>query len=148
METDNRLHNTRLLLRNYGRFKQHINNAVHSSDKISGIENEFIELEMMDRQETYINSILRTKERTQIIIEHIDRLLETYRQEAEDKADKEQEMRYKVIRGIYLVDYRQSVQQMAIKLNVSDRTVYRYRNEAIEELSVLFFGVDAIRIVS
>lgn len=145
---DRRLYNTRLLLRNYTKFKQHVSNAIQSSDEIRDIENQFLELEILDKPDTYINSILRTKERTKIMIAHIDRLIKVYKSEAESNDDQEQMMKYEIIYHRYIAKNKKSIKQMSIELNLSERTAYRVEERAIKDLSVLFFGVDAISIVS
>lgn len=147
MSGSRNLYNTRLLLRNYTRFKQHVDSATFSSSDIEELEEEFVGLGMEDKKDTYINSILRTKERTRIMIAHIDNLLDVYKKEAKENEDQEQLDRCKIIHHRYIVKNKKSIIELSMDLCMSQATVYRYEEKAIKELSVLFFGVDAISIV-
>ena len=148
VDYDNELYNTRLLLMNYTKFKQHVNNATHSADEIEIIENKFLEYEMTNKPDTYINSILRTKERTRIMIAHIDKLIEVYKKEAIENKDMEQLDRYKIIYYRYIAKDKKTMVKLSLELNMSERNVFRIQQRAIKDLSVLFFGIDAIDITS
>ncbi len=143
---DKRLYNTKLLLRNYRKLKQHYESAVTS---IGEIEHDEITGEIDkgfgSNDNTYIKSILRTRGRTIIIVKHIDRLLNHYRLTAEVGGGNELR-KYKVIESMYLEADRLTMEQIAEKNNCSVGTVKNDHKKAIEELSVLLFGIDGIKL--
>ena len=74
---DRRLRNTEMLLRNYNNFKEHAGNATYCEE----IEKDGLEEDMdydKDIDNLFINSILKTKKRTEIMLQHIDNCIEYY----------------------------------------------------------------------
>jgi hypothetical protein len=140
---DRRLRNTDLLLKNYKTFIAHCKTAVYTSKQLVGNNAVDILDEIEDSDdEVYIQSIMRTKERTAIIVKHIKRVLEYYRYIS--KKDSELERRCNVVFGIYID--RKTYRQLAEELYCSTKTIERDRKESIEELSVLIFGVDGLKL--
>lgn len=141
---DKRLYNTKLLLRNYRKLKQHYDSAVSSIDEIEHDEvtNEIIE-GFGTNSPTYIKSILRTKGRTIVIVKHIDRLIGHYKITSMTSGGEELR-RFNVIDGLYLSDDKVSMEILAEINNCSLSTVKRDHSKAIEELSVLLFGIDGV----
>ena len=141
---DKRLYNTKLLLRNYKTLKQHYESAITS---IQEIEYDEITQELKEGfgsfSLTYIKSILRTKGRTIIMVNHIDRLLGHYRFKTE-LIGGESLRQYNIINGLYLSDVKLTMEQLAEMNNCSISTVKRDHSKAINELSVLFFGIDGL----
>lgn len=97
-----RLYNTKHLLRNYKNLKRHYELAVASIDEIGNDElTHEIKQRFSSSDPTYIKAILRTKGRTIIMIEHINRLLGGYK--LASIANDGDELRcYNVIEGLYI----------------------------------------------
>lgn len=149
---DRRLRNTDLLLRNYDNLLTHIDYAVEDEKKLQEEDPEEIldqiESELMiddDREYEgiYIGAIKRTKTRTKIIVKHIETAIDFYKQKA--LKDSNYLRRYNVIYKYYFE--KKKVLDIAEELKVNDRTVWRDKAKAIEELSVLFFGIDGIKFI-
>ncbi|QLY79195.1 hypothetical protein [Clostridium intestinale] len=147
---DRRLRNTDLLLRNYDNLITHIDYAVEDEKKLEEEDPEEVldelEREMSlsseeDYEGIYINAIKRTKIRTRIISKHIKTAIEFYKHKAKD--DSSYARRYNVIYKYYFE--KKSITDIAEELYIAERTAWRDRNKAIEELSVLFFGIDGIK---
>ncbi|WP_238886446.1 hypothetical protein [Clostridium sp. YIM B02551] len=146
---DRRLRNTDLLLRNYNNLITHIEQAIEDEKKLEEedpdtlfleIENEALEDES-EYEGIYINAIKRTRTRSRIIVKHIEEALEFYK--FKSKNDSNYERRYNVIYKYYFE--KKKVLDIAEELGVNDRTIWRDKSKAIEELSVLFFGIDGIK---
>lgn len=146
---DRRLRNTDLLLRNYDNLITHIEYAVEDEKKLEedteelleDIDNE-IEIESEDEYEgIYIGAIKRTKTRTRIIVNHIEAALEFYKQKS--KNDEVSRRRYNVIYKYYCE--KKKIPQIAEELRLSEKTIGRDKKRAVEELSVLFFGIDGVK---
>jgi hypothetical protein len=147
-QKDRRLRNTELLLRNYTGFVEHYKEAVCSQDKVEAEDPESVleDIEMefdYNYDEVYINSIKRTKTRTKIMINHIERIISFYKYQAENSKDINLMRRYMVIESLFL--HEKTWEETADKLHCSKKTVGRDKKIALEELSVLFFGIDGLK---
>lgn len=148
MKRTKRYHNTELLLRNYNELIKHYKDAVYSSNQVENEDaedpNELLaELEEYDEYEIYINSIKRTKTRTRIILKHINLVMEFYKQKSLVSNDETMIRRYEVINKVYIE--KKKYADIAEELDCSEKTIARDKHKAIEELSVLFFGIDGIK---
>ena len=146
---DRRLRNTRLLLKNYRTFKDHVAGAVFNTKQIR--ENAIDILDGLDDtyfsdDSLYIESIKKSQQRTMIILKHIDQMLRYYQIDSE-RSDKEEEMRrYRIIMATYIDDERRSAEEIAYLENVEKRTVYKDITAAIKPLSALIFGIDSLKL--
>lgn len=143
LKYDKRYHNTKLLLRNYGEFKKHCEGCSESLKEINRTVEDW-EAET-DTFENYLKSAKRTKERTQIIVDLIDSFLRSYKQDAVNHKDNNKLLRYRVIDLVYISDDF-TYEQVAEHLDIDISTVSRYHNKAINELAVLFFGIEGLKL--
>ena len=145
------MRNTRLLLKHYRTLKAHNKIADSSTDKI--YEEDAVDvlddIEAIDDEEQYVQAISRTKIRTLIIVGHLNKAMKYY--EAICKSEgKIQERRYKIIKYMY-IDSREddstpNYEEAAEYFNLNIKTVGRDVRLAIEDLSILFFGIDGINL--
>lgn len=145
---DMRFRNTELLLYNYVNFKQHTENSIYTESQLSK-EELFDELDLdMDEEitKTQINSIIKSKNKTSIIMKHIDTFLDYYEYKCLESNREDVQRRIQVIKLLYLNEEKMTQEQVAEELNCSDRTIRNTKNIAIKELSVLFFGIDGLKI--
>ena len=143
---DRRLHNTRLLLRNYRMLKESCSKAVYQKEHSEKTTEEVIEelMSMKASDGVIVNSIKESAERTGIIISHVDRMFAVYRMYCGKYGEKERRQ-YKVIKFMYITKERLSVAELAKKFNVSKVTIYDDIKIAEEQLSALFFGINGLR---
>ena len=148
---DRRLHNTRLLFKNYRALKHHALGAVHTgaqaNEKIE--ENAVDILEELDDERVddrlYIESIKRSQQRTRIIIEHIDEMLRYWRIDCEQSGKEEALRRYRIIMDTYISDEQMTAEALAQREHIEKRTVYKDIKAAMRPLSALIFGIDGIK---
>lgn len=140
---DWRLKNTKLLLRNYRKFKIH---AGELEEEISLLDDEEL-LDSLDSDEFALESIKNSKKRTLAMIHFIDKMLEVYRVLSEKSTEPEEYRKYRTIYLLYINDERKTIEEIAECHNVNVRTVYRDRNGGVETLASLIFGVDSIRFI-
>lgn len=156
---DRRLHNTRLLLKNYRRFRAHVNEGVSSGENSAGrkkasskrpVESAISILDDLDEfsyhDGLYIESIKRSQERTAIILRHIDKMMEYYRIDCDQNGTEEATRRYKVVMASYIDEPKLSPQEIAETFGIERRTIYRDINIAMKQLTALIFGIDGLRI--
>lgn len=142
---DRRLHNTKLLLSHYRDFKAHCSKSVYDS-RMAGQNADLMEMLMEMKDDAVIlESIQRTTIRTGIILEHIDRMMSVFSSFAEQGGEMEKRQ-YSVVHGYYIESPRKSVQNLSDEFGVSKVTIHKDLKAAEEKLSVLFFGMDGLRI--
>lgn len=147
---DRRLHNTRLLLKSYRVLKHHALGAVTTGAQANVIRENAVDiLDSLDDvridDTLYIESIKRSQQRTQIIIEHIDEMVRYWRIDCEQSGKEEAIRRYRIIWDTYLGDEQITAEELAEREHIERRTVYKDIKAAMRPLSALIFGIDGIR---
>lgn len=148
---DRRLHNTRLLMKNYRALKHHALGAVHTgaqaNEKIE--ENAVDILEELDDERVddrlYIESIKRSQQRTRIIIAHIDEMLRYWKIDCEQSGREEVLRRYRIVYDTFIGDNQIAAEDLARREHIEKRTVYKDIKAAMRPLSALIFGIDGIK---
>lgn len=149
-QRDRRLHNTKLLLRNYRMFQQHIDQAVYEESQlyenvIASALGILYGFEEKDDDQLYVESIKRSQARTQIIMQHIDHMLDLYKTFCGQSKNKEDLRRYNVIAAMYISEPAKSVEEIATQEHINTRTVYKDVDAACITLSALIFGIDGLK---
>ena len=147
---DKRLRNTRLLLKNYRSFVEHCDNAKYLVENPikKEIEKDNLKVQLFDdfynlQDDAYIvASILKSKEKTRIILDHINLCLDFFQAKAIKTNNQEMIRRYNVISDLYINETPMTYEEIAEIEHISQKTVNRDRKKATEELSVLIFGID------
>ena len=141
------VNSAKMLLKNYRRFKKMTVSSVYGKD--TSTNETLVELlELMQgiyrSGELEVVSIKDQVARTELMIEHIDAMLEVYKKDC--NRSPEGQRRYRVIYWMYLSeDESKTAEDIAEMENVVVRTVFRDIKTAYEELAVLFFGIDGVR---
>lgn len=141
------VNSAKMLLKNYRRFKKMTVSSVYGKD--TSTNETLVELlELMQgiyrSGELEVVSIKDRVARTELMIEHIDAMLEVYKKDC--NRSPEGQRRYRVIYWMYLSeDESKTAEDIAEMENVVVRTVFRDIKAAYEELAVLFFGIDGVR---
>lgn len=147
-KTDTRRHNTEMLLKNYNNFKKHFEDSIYSSEQLS--EDEEIDFSKFDfdepMKESYIKAIIESKTRTEIILKQIDTFLEYFNIKCLTSKREDVQRRGQVIKLLYTNEETLTFEEVAEELHISTKTVDRDKKAAIKELSVLFFGIDGLKI--
>jgi hypothetical protein len=134
----NVFHNTRLLLKHYNDLKQHVDNAI---DDVTRLESDLIDLGDIERDELYILSIKRSKSKTLIMIAHIDMAMEILRQKEIKLCSIE---KYETLKMFYIDEV--SYDDIIRHFNCGVNTPRRWINDMINELSILLFGIDGLKL--
>lgn len=147
---DKRLHNTRLLLKNYRLLKEHFKSAVYKFEEEQSAD----ELKPGDiwrllndnaPEEVYIESICKSATRTMIILQHIDKMLGIYEAYCESSSMQSAQRQYRILKAYYLQEPQVSMADIADAEHVHRRTAERDLDAAIEGLTALIFGIDSIK---
>lgn len=127
--------NTKKLMENYNRICQSVDEGI---SELSDMENGE-ELEAFTDEDLFIESILKSKLRSIVMIAHIDKCLklledEQYRRNTHEK--------YLAFTYYYLDEMKQ--ESIGEVLGNTDRTIRRWITELTNTLSIYLFGADAI----
>lgn len=140
---DWRLRNTRLLLENLQRFKDHAHQSVFDVRKVlESSQNDpqgVYSQQLSNRQEIYLEGLAISAGRTETLVEQTESMLDLYRLQCE-KGGVEKQRRYRVLKA-YSLDGK-DYQEIMEEEDISKSTVFRDIEAAIEELSIMLFGID------
>lgn len=141
---DKRFRNTKLLIKKYGSLRDYCENAIYSTAQICAERNDDIyELLGIRLGESHkVGSIRNNVIKTDIIMEHINAMLECYKAKCERSSKPEIKRRWRVLQRMYLDRETMLAQDVADLEHISVSMVYQDIDSACEDLTPLFFGLD------
>lgn len=142
---DRRYQNTELLLKNYFSLKKHVEESI---DKETIEFSELFDVNNIDEKDKiFLSSIFRTRRRTKVMMDHVDKCLENYKKICYS-TNKEADIRkYKVIELLYLIPNMQDGwDNICAELSISKSTLHDTRKKALKDISTLIFGIDSLGI--
>lgn len=146
---DRKLHNTKLLLKNYRTLQAHYQHAVFDVDSAEENSEDFSDI--MNKMnsglyddELYIESIKQSCLRTKIIMAHVNGMLDIYEAACKNSGKSESIRRWRVLRKLYLSPQTMTIEEIAQSENIGERTVYKDIDVCVGDLSTLFFGIGAL----
>lgn len=142
---DKRYRNTKLLLEHYRDFSNYGDKAIYKI--YEGLDEDIVDIiELMEGRRAdndgRIESIERGVMRTKGIMKHVNTMLKVYQKSCEESPYQEEKRRWRVIEGLYLKEIPESVQEIAEKEFINERTVYKDIKAACKRLTALIFGID------
>lgn len=128
--------NTKVLMENYRRMVQSVEEGVSdlsslTTDSIEGLDD--------DNANVFIESIVKSKLRSLVMLAHIDKCLKLLENEAYRKNTLEKYLAFK-----YFYIDGMTHENISEVLNCTDRTSRRWVSELTVNLGVYLFGVDAL----
>ena len=124
------LHNTNELLKRYLDIKDYLRTA-----KCHYIVNS---------EEIWLKSIFRSKATTRFLVSHVDTSIEILGAKHPDLT--------RIIKIIYTdeqcrnLSWEEKIANLAVDMCMSERNVARWRGRAVDELSIILFGADGLRL--
>lgn len=128
-------HNAKKLMENYNRIHQGV---IEGISELSYLDDRSSS-QKSSEEDIYINSILKSKLRSIVMIAHLDKCMKLLKEEQIRKNAPE---KFEAFKLYYLDNVTQ--EEIAEILHSTDRTIRRWVSEATEILSVYLFGADAI----
>lgn len=132
-EKDYRLRNTQILIREYPKLKAH---ALAQPEKFVNDD----EYEMLTGVKIEDHELAKYHVKTEHLMEYVDLILSAYKSVCLG-GDENDKRRWWLIYDSYLSDCRLSIKKQTRKWNVDRTTISRERTKAIQDLSVMLFGV-------
>ena len=141
---DRRLNNAKLLLRKYKLLKEYSRSAIYEANQIA--DESMVEIMdamgMSSGEVRKIESIQRNVIATNMIMEHVKAMLDVYKGLCQVSKKPEAKRRWRVINDLFLADDVKTAQEIADIEHISVSMVYTDVDNACDELSSLFFGLD------
>lgn len=141
---DRRLGNTRLLLQNYRMFKEHCSRAVFDASQLDENAIDILDLMWGRDGKNFVASIKRSAQRTQIILRHIDEMLDAYAGLCKISGREEDLRRMRIVFAYYIDTPGKTVEEISELEHINISTVYRDIAVATEKLTGLIFGLDGL----
>lgn len=144
-QTDKRLRNTKLLMKNYRKFSDYNSHAIYETAQIcQACDNDalFSLAGISPGDKFHVESIRNGVATTRIIVEHIDTMLDVYKSRCEKSPKSEKQRRWRVLYSMYLSDEDLSPAEIAENEHISMSQFYDDINNACEDLTPLLFGLD------
>lgn len=137
-----RLHNVKLLLRNYRSLAMHV-----ADIKLDIVElDKKLELTYLESDEFAIKAIKRSKERTLCMIKFINKTIQVYKIICEQSNDPKEIRKYQSIYHVHIsLDEKKTIKELAECHFVDERTIKRDLSKAFEDLTALIFGIDGLK---
>lgn len=144
-QTDIRLRNTKLLMKNYRKFADYNSHAIYETAQIcQACDNDalFSLAGISPTDKFHVESIRNGVATTRIIVEHIDTMLDVYKSRCEKSPKAEKQRRWRVLQAMYLSSEELSPAEIADDEHISLSQFYEDINNACEDLTPLLFGLD------
>ncbi len=146
---DAKRRNAKLLLTHYHEFKASAENSVYregatQEDEVKAEVLDGLMNGSVDKNSIIVKSIRDSAVRTQIIVQHIDKMLDIFEQLAQKRHNSRPELMqaYSCIRCTYIEEGDPGVDVICARLNVSRASYYRYLAAGYETMGDLLFGID------
>ena len=134
-QKDKRLHNTRLLMKNYIALKNHIENVNEDMEEFE------IEVEMGSKDNIWIMSIARSKIRTAKMVAYVESAMDIVKEKFENNLESEKFRAFEM----HYID-KKTNEEIQEELNCGKNSPKRWSDLIIEELNILLWGIDALGI--
>ncbi|MHB9921698.1 hypothetical protein CGQ39_12475 [Clostridium botulinum] len=131
-------HNTKLLLKHYNDLKSHVENAIAD---VKQLEEGIDEIGDLERDELYILSIKKSKSKTLIMIAHIDMAMDILKKKQYKLCSIE---KYYALEKYYFKEM--TFEEVAESLSCGVITARRWVKEMVNELSILLFGIEGMKL--
>lgn len=129
------LRNTELLLKNYRKLKDLCDSTMTEAIPLNYPE--------FDLENLTLESLTIYRKKTMLMMNHVDKMLIAYEWNC-SKGTTEEDRRFKVLKLRYLTEEHLTVKEIVELHSIDQSTVYRDTKQAIKDMSVLLFGIDAI----
>lgn len=145
---DKRLHNTKLLLRNYRMLRTCVDHSIYSSAQIKESAADILRHMMYAQDDgVIVDSIKRNVSRTTVMVAHIDQMLRSYETYCKKSPTILDARRYQVLYDMYIAEIPKTAIQIAKEQNMSKENVYLDIKIATERVSALIFGIDGLKVI-
>jgi hypothetical protein len=145
---DRKRANIKLALRKYRDILTHVEESVYEASQIAYDYElqELLGLMSGDRRDNFrVEAIKESAARSKVMIDHMNKMLESYKFSCENSNREEDRRRYRVLHSLYICIDPETPEEIAQREHVDKSTIYRDIDAAADRLAVLFFGVYGLK---
>lgn len=144
------VYRTKKLLENYTRLKDYAENAVYTLEDAQEVDESIVNMDVLtgfrifDEDKT-LHRQMRGINAVKFMLAHIDRMLDVYKRNCLNSASEVMHRRWFVIDMMYLdKEQKKSTKEIADVYQTDISNIQKDAKEARNDLTVLFFGLDAM----
>lgn len=148
-KVDKMLYKTKVLLEKYTYLKAYAENSVYTLEQAAEVNDGIADIEVLTKfgifdDDKTLHNLKRGVFTVNMLMTHVDNMLEVYRQSCESSASKTKQRQYRVIYHMYLAEEKKTTKEIADMEREELRTIQNDAKAAREDLTALIFGLEGI----
>lgn len=148
-KTGRLLYRTKTLLERYTQLNEYAQNSVYTLERAEEVNEGIADLEVMTKfgifdDDKTLHNLKRSVVTVNMVMAHVNTMLEVYRKECENSASKVKQRQYRVIEYLYLSENKLNTKEIAELEGEDVRTIQNDAKQAREDLTALIFGLDGV----
>lgn len=148
-KVDRLLYRTKTLLERYTQLNEYANNSVYTLERAEEVNEGIADLEVLTKfgifdDDKTLHNLKRSVITVNMVMAHVNTMLEIYRKECESSASKVKQRQYRVIDHMYLSEKKLNTKEIAELEGEDVRTIQNDAKQAREDLTALIFGLDGV----
>ena len=143
------LYRTKTLLERYTQLNEYAQNSVYTLERAEEVNEGIADLEVLTKfgifdDDRTLHNLKRSVVTVNMVMAHVNTMLEVYRKECESSASKVKQRQYRVIEYLYLSENKLNTKETAELEGEDVRTIQNDAKQAREDLTALIFGLDGV----
>lgn len=143
------LYRTKTLLERYTQLNEYAQNSVYTLERAEEVNEGIADLEVLTKfgifdDDKTLHNLKRSVVTVNMVMAHVNTMLEVYRKECESSASKVKQRQYRVIEYLYLSENKLNTKEIAELEGEYVRTIQNDAKQAREDLTALIFGLDGV----
>lgn len=143
------LYRTKTLLERYTQLNEYAQNSVYTLERAEEVNEGIADLEVLTKfgifdDDKTLHNLKRSVVTVNMVMAHVNTMLEAYRKECESSASKVKQRQYRVIEYLYLSENKLNTKEIAELEGEDVRTIQNDAKQAREDLTALIFGLDGV----
>lgn len=143
------LYRTKTLLERYTQLNEYAQNSVYTLERAEEVNEGIADLEVLTKfgifdDDKTLHNLKRSVVTVNMVMAHVNTMLEVYRKECESSASKVKQRQYRVIEHLYLSNNKLNTKEIAELEGEDVRTIQNDAKQAREDLTALIFGLDGV----
>lgn len=148
-KVDRMLYKTKVLLEKYTWLKAYAKNSVYTLEQAEKVNDGMADIEVLTKfgifdNDKTLHNLKRGVITVNMLMTHVDNMLEVYRENCESYASKTKQRQYRVVYNMYLAEEKKTTKEIAEMECEEVRTIQNDAKAAREDLTALIFGLDGI----
>lgn len=148
-KVDRMLYKTKVLLEKYKWLKAYAKNSVYTLEQAEKVNDGMADIEVLTKfgifdNDKTLHNLKRGVITVNMLMTHVDNMLEVYRENCESSASKTKQRQYRVVYNMYLAEEKKTTKEIAEMECEEVRTIQNDAKAAREDLTALIFGLDGI----